>query len=94
VTVTETNTETGRPIGTHTLSPEDLYAAATGMANKSLAWQRIMQAAATRKDADIPVSGDESAAQNYLDSMGQPGGAGGGTPAMPAPGLPAGAPDQ
>lgn len=96
VTVNERDTESGRVIGTHTLSPEDLYAAATGMANKSLAWQRIMSAAATRKDADIPVSGDEAAAQDYLDKMGQPGGtpaAGGTTPAAPS-GLPAGSPDQ
>lgn len=51
VNVTETDVTTGKPIAEHTLSPQQLYQAAIGLANKTQSWQAIMNAAGRAKGA-------------------------------------------
>jgi hypothetical protein len=69
VTVDETDSETGRKVGEHTLSPSDLYSAALGFKNKSLAWNHMLRAAGSVKGADVPLSDEEQAALDDLNKQ-------------------------
>jgi hypothetical protein len=92
VSVTETDATTGKPIAQHTLTGQQLYQAALGLSNKSMAYGSLMDAAAATKGVNLPQS------QAYTDAVAKLGGADGTggaavTPvgnASPAPAAPAG----
>lgn len=66
VSVTETDVKTGKPVQQHTLSPEELYGAAVGLKNKTLAWRALMAAAGSAKGYNPPESDAYTAAQAKL----------------------------
>lgn len=56
VTVTQTDAQTGKPIGEHTLSGEQLLTAALGLGSKGAYYQTVMQAASNAKGYSPPPS--------------------------------------
>lgn len=99
VSVTESDVKTGKPINQHTLSPQQLYQAALGLKNKTLAWQSLMTAANGAKGYTPPESEAYTAAQlklaganpdGTLTDAGNSGpAAGGGAQAIPTESSPA-----
>lgn len=69
VTVSEMDVTNGKKGKEHTLSGEQLYQAAIGLANKSATWQSIMSAAAAAKGVNLPPSEAYTNAQLKLNGL-------------------------